>query len=174
MNKELARQAKDAIVKEFAARKIPSENLSFVLPQMLVETAGFTSKVSRVNNLSGIIFVGQKLAYDSKIALPERERELYGNYTYAGFTSVDNWAKEYLNILQRKKVIPAKNLTDFAQKLKSAKYFTASLKDYEKALSSWLPQLKKMFLDVDFTAMTAASPVILILVVALIIFSLSK
>lgn len=174
MNKELARQAKNAIVKEIAARKIPAENLSFILPQMLVETAGFTSNVSRVNNLSGIIFVGQKLAYDSGIPLPAKERTKYGNYNYAGFKSVDNWAKEYLNILQRKNIIPAKNLTEFAQKLKSERYFTATLPDYEKALFSWLPQLKNLFRDVDFTAVQSLPLPLLMAAILLLIFSFSK
>lgn len=176
MNRAIAEQAKQAVSEELKARNIPASNLCFLLPQMMVETAGFTSKLTNINNFTGIIYVGQSLANDSGIPLPAKEREMYGDYNYASFDSVRNWTKEYLNILQRKKVIPAKDLSDFANKLKAGRYFTASLEDYKKALCSWLPQLKKTFSDIDFSALTrkAINPLLTFILIGAAIYAISK
>lgn len=165
MNKDLANKAKTALLAEMQKQGIQPGYLAFIMPQLAVETAGFNSKVSNVNNLSGHIWAGQKVAYDSGIKKPKGEKP----GTYAGYISLDLWAKDYLYTLQKMGALKAKSIDEFAAILKSKGYYEADQSIYQKALNSWLPQLKKMFTDIDFTAPKILVPVMLILLLTIII-----
>lgn len=175
MNKQLAQQAKTALSRAITGAGLPLSTLPLLMLQLGVETAGFTSKVAlQANNLSGIIYVKQKGARDSGLPLPSQERKKYGNYNYAAYDNLDNWAADYVGILKRKGILPASSIEQFAAKLKEGRYFTADLSDYKKALASWLPSFKKIFADLDFSFKQTGGAIVVIAIAAFIFLTLNK
>jgi len=150
MNKQVAAIAKAAIETELKGRGISPDFTSLIMLQLAVETAGFKSNLVAYNNLGGEIWVGQKNAYNTGIAKPKGEAK----GTYAGFKTIQDWAKSYINILQKRKVFEAKSVDEFAAILKKGGYYEASETDYKKALKSWIPQIKRMFTDLNFSTKT--------------------
>lgn len=114
-----------------------SDKLPYVLAHAAHETGLKEGHVTHVNNYTGIKYNKQKLAYDSGIKSPE------GN-NYAGYDTAESWAKDYLRILSKYKSKPleATSVTDFAQRLKAAGYYTDSLTNYTNGLLSWMKSLK--------------------------------
>lgn len=117
------------------------ERLRLAMLQVAVETGGFKSRVSKVNNMSGIKYSPKSAIageYDSGIKSPEGDN-------YSGYTDLNVWAKRYVQIVNRgSKPFEAATINDFAERLKKNKYFTAPLEEYKKALASWVPQIGKL------------------------------
>ena len=157
MNKEIALQAKKALEIEMTAKGIPLKFLTFFLPQMALETAGFKSRVSTVNNFSGIKFNGHGYCFNSGIKSPE------GN-NYAGYSSKSLWAKDYLRIAKKDGLLLTKNYNEFLSQLQAKNYFTDTLENYKKAFYSWLPQMNKLFNDISFKEIAAGGGVIMVLI----------
>lgn len=173
MNKAIAVQAKSALQKEIARRNLPPGLIAFLMPQLAVETAGFNSKLAAHNNLSGIIYAAQPLAYNTGIKKPKGEAP----GTYAGYTTINKWAADYIDTLTRNfpLTLHAKTFAEFTAALKNGRggrqYMEAEESTYLKALRSWIPQLSKMFGDINFSA-SAVIPVIL--VIAVLTYFLTK
>ena len=157
-----------AIEKAVEDKGLSKDKIGLLLLQVAHETGGFNSNVSTFLNMSGIkwnpkgkIVPGE---YDSKIKSPE------GN-NYSGFDSVDAWANRYTNILAQAKTKPleATSIDDFAKRLKGAGYYTATLESYTKALKSWASSLKTHLGSLPLPATIAATTVVALLIVSLII-----
>jgi len=109
-----------------------NEQLLFMIPQVAWETGHFKSPVSQTdNNLSGIKYYGQSGATKGTPA-PKNEGD-----NYAHFNSYEDWAKDYLRILNRGKEHPidATDLQTFASRLKANNYFGDSLENYLKGIT---------------------------------------
>jgi hypothetical protein len=145
MNNEIAEKVRQALTKEMLAQKINLRFLSYFLPQIALETGGFKSKVSIYKNYGGIKHSKNGFSYDSGIKPPE------GGANYAGYTTDENFAKDYLRIIKRNGGLEATSANDFIERMKEKGYFHAKLEDYKKAFFSWYPQLKRAFLDLDFS-----------------------
>jgi hypothetical protein len=166
MNTSNAQAAKKALSNELTKRGIPLGYLAFTMPQLAVETGGFESRASKVNNLSGMVFVGQAGAYNSGIQKPKGEKK----GTYAGYKSLDLWAADYVKTLIKMGAFAARSLDEYATILKAHGYFEAELPLYKKALNSWLPQMKKLMSEIDFLTPNLL-PAIIILFITFIILS---
>ena len=164
MNNLLTTKAKNALQTELTAKGLPLRFLPFLLAQISHETGGFKSNLSLLNNLSGIIFVGQKGAIDSGISQPKKETSKFGKWNYAAYKTIEDWAADYISILAKHKVFDAKNLEEFVNKLKEARYFTAPTEEYFTALKKWTNQLKKIFPDMETVTISGA----VIIVIALL------
>jgi len=115
---------------------LPTDKLKFVLPQLAFETGHFKSSVYQLdNNLSGITYAGQPLATKGQ-KMPKNE-SLTGYYAH--FKSIDDWAKDYLRIMQnvgKYRPLEASNISEFAHRLKLNGYYTADEKQYTNGLIS--------------------------------------
>jgi len=158
MNSKTAATAEKALRNELTAQSLPLSLLGFLLPQAALESAGFTSKVSSVNNFTGIKHSANGFSYDSGIKPPE------GGPNYAGYKTPELWAKDYLRIIKRMGAHKASTSDEFLNILKAKGYFGASLESYKKAFNSWLPQLKKMFASVQFQSAAGAAIVFVLLI----------
>jgi hypothetical protein len=132
--------------KIYKALKLAGANdrlMPILMSQVAHETAGFNSKVLQSdNNASGIMFINdpkQKNAVRGK-AFPKKESK---TAHYARFNTLKDWAVDFLRIIG-KTPKTATSLTDYAQKLKARRYYTADTSLYAKALISWDKQLKKL------------------------------
>lgn len=140
LNKADALRAKQALEIEMKAQGLPLPLLSYSMLQLAHETAGFQSRVSKVNNLSGIKYSKNGFGYDSGIKPPANE----GNTSYAGYKTYGDWAKDYLRIIKRMGADKATSLDNFSAILKKGGYYTDSQSNYIAALKSWLPQMKSV------------------------------
>lgn len=124
---------------------LPKEKLQFVLPQLAFETGHFKSDVlNKDNNLSGITFVGQAGATKG-VKMPAAD-SLTGYYAH--FNSVDDWAKDYLRIMNKVgkyRPLEATNIQDFSHRLKLNKYYQADEKTYTNGLISIQNIFKPLF-----------------------------
>lgn len=107
--------------------------LPMAISQIAHETAGFNSKVALTcNNLSGIKYIAKP--YQKATACTGSPE---GN-NYAKFASYDDWAKDYIRILSRGYMpIDAKDIGDFAYRLKQNGYYTDSVPNYKAGLTAW-------------------------------------
>jgi hypothetical protein len=150
MNTEKAKQAQQALLSALNDIGADPKKLPLLMRQTAHESGGFKSRVSSVNNLTGIKWAPKsaiKGEFDSGIKSPE------GN-NYSGFTDLNAWAKRYVQIINRgpKKPIEATTVTDFAERLKANKYYTDTLANYTKALLSWGPQIDKLAAPITVSA----------------------
>jgi len=118
---------------------LPKEKLSFVLPQLALESDHFKSHVFLSdNNPSGITFINnskrQKNAVEGQ-KMPKAD-SLTGHY--AKFLTIEDWAIDYLRILNSysSKPLQATNIQDFSKRLKMNGYYQADEKQYTKILIS--------------------------------------
>jgi hypothetical protein len=132
--------------KIYKALKLAGANntlMPILMSQVAHETGGFKSPVLQSNNnASGIMFINktkQKNAIKGSPFPPNESRTAH----YAKFKTLKDWAIDYLRIIG-KTPQTATSLTDYAQKLKARKYYTADTNLYAKALISWDNQLKKL------------------------------
>lgn len=136
--------------------------IPILMSQVAHETGGFNSKVLQSdNNASGIMFINnpkQKNAVKGR-AFPKNESK---TAHYAKFNTLKDWAVDFLRIIG-KTPQTATSLTDYAQKLKARKYYTADTSLYAKALISWDKQLKKLDLFKDNDNLKIILPVSIIL-----------
>lgn len=108
--------------------------IPLAIAQIAHETAGFNSKVAiTCNNLSGIKFINKPYQKaTSCTGSPE------GN-NYARFENYEAWAKDYIRILSNGyRPIDAKDVTDFAYRLKQNNYYTDNVANYKAGLTSWM------------------------------------
>jgi len=167
MNNKAAQQAEKALSSEIARRKLPAALIPILLAQLAVETAGFTSKLSaKYNNLSGIIWAGQKGAFDSMVQKPKGEAK----GTYAAYNTVQEWASDYIDTLQRNfpQALNATNFSQFTAALKNGRggreYMEATQDSYLKALRSWVPQLSALFRDMPFNFTTVVPALVILFI----------
>lgn len=116
--------------------------LPFLICQVAHETGDFDSRVLRQNNnASGIMWINKPLKQKNAkkgLAYPSRE----GRYFYAHFATLKDWAIDYLRVIGRTPQ-SAKNLTDYANKLRARGYYTDPADKYAKALESHRKKLIK-------------------------------
>lgn len=120
------------LVKKFVSLGARSDIADFAAAQAMYESAHGSSNLAKThNNLSGIKYVGQKGATPGAVS-PEGNR-------YAKYASMNNWATDFVRILKFNPGRPwydAKDLADYAARLKANGYFTDSLDRYYKNLAS--------------------------------------
>lgn len=179
MNTQTAQIAAQAVSAELKRRNLPVSKLPLVMHQLAVESAGFTSNISaNDNNFSGIKYFGQKQAVKGA-PVPNSEYikgAKFGNF-YAKYDTVNQWAEDYLNVLQKfGNPLDANTLEDFATRLKNGNngrsYFQATLPDYIKALKSWTGTFAKYLPEIKVSAGTVSIVAVIALVV--IIYLISK
>ena len=150
MNTDKAKQAQQALVMALNNIGADPKKLPLLMRQAAHESAGFNSRVSSVNNLTGIKWSPKsaiKGEFDSGIRSPE------GN-NYSAFTDYNAWAKRYVQIINRgtKKPLEATTVQDFAARLKANGYFTSTLESYTNGLLSWGPQIDKLAAPITVSA----------------------
>jgi len=131
----------------------PKSSLPFVIAQLAFETGHFKSSEALIdNNLSGIKYVGN---VPNKFGQNQRDNNVtQGQYLnpnsqevggyYAHYPSVNEWAKNYLFILNNAgtaKPLEQTTASGYAHALKVNKYYEASEIDYAKGIDS----LSKMY-----------------------------
>lgn len=133
--------AKKVIAALIAAGASPTV-LPFLICQVAHETGDFDSRVFRQNNnASGIMWINKPLKQKNAkkgLAYPSRE----GRYFYAHFATLKDWAIDYLRVIGRTPQ-SAKNLTDYANKLRARGYYTDTATNYARALESHRKKLIK-------------------------------
>lgn len=121
------------ITKALIQAGAPIKSLPYILAQVSHETAGFNSKILITdNNASGIIYINKptKQKNASKGSpFPKKE----GQYNYARFATLKDWAKDYLRIIGTA-AASAKSLPQFAQSLKNKGFYTDSVQNYSNGL----------------------------------------
>lgn len=135
-----------AVERALKTLPISKKQLEFLMSQVLLETDFFSSnnKVFDLNNnASGIYYTGSEgqLKNGATKGSPRPAKE-GGNY--AKFNSLNDWAKEYFRVLNRKSMpLDANNIVDFGLRLKNNNYFTDSLETYQKNLNFFYNYLIK-------------------------------
>lgn len=127
----------------FTELSAPAKVIPYLVAQVAYETGDFKSKLLKDhNNASGIVYTGrasQKNAVKGR-PLPEDNR-----YFYAKFTTLADWAKDYLRVLNLKaKPLLATTPDEFITRLKSNGYFTAPLEQYKKGFEKYLKKYGKI------------------------------
>lgn len=150
-------EAAALFAKTFAELNAPAKVIPYLVAQIAYETGDFKSKLLKDhNNASGIVYTGrasQKNAVKGR-PLPEDKR-----YFYAKFTTLADWAKDYLRVLNLKaKPLLASTPDEFVTRLKSNGYFTAPLEQYKKGFEKYLKKYGST------TAPAAGAGVILLLI----------
>lgn len=147
------------IYKALKSAGVNNTLMPILLAQVAHETAGFNSKVLKSdNNASGIMFINnpkQKNAVRGR-SFPQNESK---TAHYAKFNTLKDWAIDFLRIIG-KTPKTATSLTDYAQKLKARKYYTADTSAYANALIAWNKQLSKLNL-IDKNENSGILPLIL-------------
>lgn len=142
--------------------------LELALTQVAHETGDFDSSVfNENNNASGIMYINnskkQKNATKGK-PFPSKE----GKYFYANFKSLDDWAKDFIRIVQNS-LNKATSINEYASLLKENKYYTDNVSNYLKGLNfNYNKLLKGDYFKVS--TKTTAILIVYILVVILIIY----
>lgn len=127
-------------VKALILAGMKPEFLPIAIAQIAHETAGFTSNVAiTCNNLSGIKYIGKSYQNATKCTgSPE------GN-SYAKFENYTAWAADYIRILSNGyRPIDAKNVNDFAYRLKQNNYYTDTVTNYTAGLNAWLDRFSEV------------------------------
>lgn len=127
----------------FTELNAPPLVVPFLVAQVAYETGDFKSKLLKDhNNASGIVWTGkstQKNATKGR-PLPEDPR-----YFYAKFDTLNDWARDYLRVLNlRSKPIQATTADDFITRLKANGYFTAPQELYKKGFDKYLKKYGKI------------------------------
>ena len=118
-----------ALEKAFIER-IGADKARFAMAQIKHEVGGKINDLARLNNFSGITFVGQKYAEDSHIKQPD------GKLNYASYKTLENYVEDYLRIVG-KSIKGATTLDDYARNLKRQNYYGDTLQNYTKGLAYW-------------------------------------
>ena len=170
MNKDLSAKAIGVLGVEIKKQGLPSSFLNLAMLQLAHETGGFNSRVSRLNNLSGIKFSKNGFGYDSGVKPPPNE----GNTSYAAYKSLNDWAKDYIRIVRKSGAQNAKTIQEFAAKLKAARYYGDTVERYTKGLLSWTGQLKDIVGEIPInTTNTTDTILILIIISSFLIYATS-
>jgi len=110
--------------------RIGADKARFAMAQIKHEVGGKINDLARLNNFSGITFVGQKYAEDSHIKQPD------GKLNYASSKTLANYVEDYLRIVG-KSIKGATTLDDYARNLKRQNYYSDTLQNYIKGLAYW-------------------------------------
>lgn len=138
---------------------LSGNKLQFAMAQVAHETGGFNSRVSTVdNNFSGIKYIGKPLVQKNA---SKGSKSPEKNSYYARFSNVNDWARDYIRILNNSSALAAKNITDFSQRLKKGGYFTDSIENYTKGLIAWS---KQMGMPVSIQMVMPLLPVLILIV----------
>jgi len=140
----------------FTELSAPAKVIPYLVAQVAYETGDFKSKLLKDhNNASGIVYTGRA---SQKNAVKGRPLPEDGRYFYAKFTTLNDWAKDYLRVLNLKdKPIQATSPDDFVSRLKSNGYFTAPVELYKKGFDKYLKKYSS-------TTAPAGAGVILLLI----------
>jgi hypothetical protein len=127
----------------FTGLGAPAAAVPYMVAQTAYETGDFKSKLLKDhNNASGIVWTGkatQKNAIKGR-PLPEDPR-----YFYAKFDTLQDWARDYIRVLNLKtKPIQATTPEDFVKRLKANGYFSAPLEQYKKGFDKYLTKYGKI------------------------------
>jgi hypothetical protein len=141
----------------FTELSAPAKVIPYLVAQVAYETGDFKSKLLKDhNNASGIVFTGRA---SQKNAVKGRPLPEDGRYFYAKFATLNDWAKDYMRVLNLKaKPIQANSPDDFITRLKSNGYFTAPVELYKKGFERYLKKYGST------TAPAAGAGVILLLI----------
>ena len=143
-----------AIYNALAKAGLPLQTIKFCISQIMLETANLNPKISQVSlkntNYSGITWSGSD-AQRATGATKGSPRPKDEGYNYAKYANVDQWAKDYIRILNRKtKPISATNLPEFASRLAANGYYDTdpikrpnAIKNYTSALATYYNFLTK-------------------------------
>jgi len=117
---------------------LSKKQITFLMSQILVETGFFSSK-NKVfdlnNNASGILYTGSA-AQIANGATKGSERPTNEGGNYARFENLNDWAKEYFRVLNKKSMpLNSNDINEFVIKLKANNYFTDSLENYKKNIN---------------------------------------
>jgi flagellum-specific peptidoglycan hydrolase FlgJ len=139
------------LVSLFQTNGFPKSVIPWAIAQVMHETGGKIDRPLEQTyfNISGINYVGQKLATRG-VTKPVKEwkNKNVAEY-YAKYRNYDDWAKDYKRILSsnrggKGKPIEAPTLTEFLNRLSANYYFADLPSKYSIALTRWLNQIKSM------------------------------
>jgi len=155
--KMTSNQAAALFAKTFAELQAPARVIPYLVAQVAYETGDFKSKLLKDhNNASGIVYTGRA---SQKNAVKGRPLPEDGRYFYAKFTTLADWAKDYMRVLSLKtKPLQATSSDDFITRLKRNGYFTAPVELYKKGFDRYLKKYGKI------TPPAAGAGVILLLI----------
>jgi hypothetical protein len=155
--KMTSNEAAALFAKTFAELKAPAKVIPYLVAQVAYETGDFKSKLLKDhNNASGIVYTGRA---SQKNAVKGRPLPEDGRYFYAKFATLNDWAKDYMRVLNLKaKPIQATSADDFITRLKSNGYFTAPVELYKKGFDKYLKKYGST------TAPAAGAGVIILLI----------
>jgi len=110
--------------------RLGADKATLAMSQILHETGGKITPLARLNNFSGITYIGQKYAKDSHVKQPD------GKYNYASYASIADYVEDYLRIVG-KSVKNAVTIDDYARNLKRQNYYTDTLQNYTAGMVYW-------------------------------------
>jgi hypothetical protein len=124
---------------------VPANILPYIVAQVAHETADFNSRLLYDhNNATGITFANKPKLQKNAIKgrpLPEAPQ-----YNYAKFASLNDWAVDYLRLINRGKNKPLEALTieDYVARLKANKFFTDTVERYTAGVKRYLKKYGKI------------------------------
>lgn len=110
--------------------RLGADKATLAMSQILHETGGKITPLARLNNFSGITYIGQKYAKDSHIKQPD------GRLNYASYDTLENYVEDYLRIVG-KSVKNAVTIDDYARNLKRQNYYGDTLQNYTAGMVYW-------------------------------------
>lgn len=128
----------------FKKAGLNSLQVKLLLSQILHETGNFSprSNVARLNNnYSGIMFINKP--YQKNAVKGSKYPAKEGNYYYAKFNTVQDWANDFIRVLSmRNKPIAAPGLNEYVFRLARNGYFVPNT---GKAYDNYQKGLKKYY-----------------------------
>ena len=119
-----------AVLEKSFIERIGADKAKFAMAQIKHELGGKINDLARLNNYSGITFVGQKYAEDSHIKQPD------GKLNYASYKTPAHYIEDYLRIVGDS-IKNASTLEDYARNLKRQNYYGDTLQNYTRGLAYW-------------------------------------
>ena len=117
------------------AERIGKDKASFAMAQILHETGGKIKGLAVYHNYSGIVFIGQKGAFDTHIKQPD------GKYNYAGYKTIEDYIEDYLRIVG-KSIKQSDTLSAYASYLKAQRYYGDTTANYLNGMSRFFNKAK--------------------------------
>lgn len=127
------------------AGKVPANILPFIVAQVAHETADFNSRLLYDhNNATGITFANKPKMQKNAVKgrpLPEAPQ-----YNYARFDTLNDWAVDYLRLINKGKNKPLAALTvdDYIVRLKANNFFTDTIERYTAGVKKYLKKYSKL------------------------------
>lgn len=123
---------------------MPAALIPLLFSQVMHETGGLTSALTKDRNYSGIKYVKQKGAAPGRPA-PKNE----GGGFYAKYATNEDWARDFKRIISLNRAgagrpIDAKMWHDYIKRLKANGYFGVPLATYQNAVYNWANKLKQV------------------------------